>query len=125
MPSRTSVSASASPSPPPEAPIASTPGLRAAALQKLFTNALTATLKVNSYDNFSTCFPTPARHCPGALEGVWRQLNAKLEEGCLREFDAVLQERGVVEGLNEWDARIEDARRRLRRGVEGEGPGRP
>jgi kinetochore protein NNF1 len=121
MPSRTS----ASPSPPPQRPVASTPGVRAAALQKIFATALAATLKANSYANFSACFPTPAQHCPSALEGVWRQLNTKLEEGCTREFEAILQERNVVEGLNEWDSRIEDARRRLNRGIDGEEPARP
>ena len=121
MPSRTS----ASPSPPPQVPVAATPGLRAAALHKIFTNALTSTLKANSYSNFSACFPTPAQHCPSALEGVWKQLNTKLEEGCTREFETILQERNVVEGLNEWDSRIDDARRRLNRGVDGEQPGRP
>ena len=121
MPSRTS----ASPSPPPQRPVASTPGVRAAALQKIFATALASTLKANSYANFSACFPTPAQHCPSALEGVWKQLNTKLEEGCTREFEAILQERNVVEGLNEWDSRIEDARRRLNRGIDGEGPARP
>lgn len=121
MPSRNS----ASPSPPPQAPVASTPGLRAAALQKIFASALTSTLKANSYANFSACFPTPAQHCPSALEGVWKQLNTKLEEGCAREFEAILQERNVVEGLNEWDARVEEARRQMNRGVDGQQPERP
>jgi kinetochore protein NNF1 len=101
------------------------PGVRATALQKIFTTALASTLKANSYANFSACFPTPAQHCPAALEGVWKQLNTKLEEGCTREFDAILHERNVVEGLNEWDSRIEDARRRLNRGVDGEQRARP
>ena|SRR2546421_9279746 len=121
MPSR----ASASPSPPPQAPVPSAPGVRAGALQKIFATALTSTLKANSYENFSACFPTPARHCPSALEGVWRQLNTKLEEGCTREFEAILQERHVIEGLNEWDSRLADARRRLDRSVDGEQHARP
>lgn len=52
-------------------------------------------------------------------------MNTKLEEGCTREFEAILQERHVVEGLNEWDGRLADARRRLNRGVAGEQPARP
>jgi len=121
MPSRTSPS----PSPPPAAPTALTPGVRAAALQDIFTKALTATLKANSYANFSACFPTPARHCPNALEGVWRQLNTKLEEGCKREFEAICKEKNVVEGLNEWDRRMEEAIRARDRAVEGERPEKP
>lgn len=116
MPSRTSPS----PSPPPSLPIASTPGPRFLALQKIFTQALTSTLKTNSYANFSQCFPTPAQHCPSALEGVWKQLNAKLEEGCIKQFEAIVLERKVIEGLNGWDAAVEEAKTRIARGVEGE-----
>lgn len=116
MPSRTE----ASPSPPPSAPVLTEPGPRATALQKVFSTALAATLKSNSYTNFSACFPTPAQHCAPALEGVWKQLNAKLEEGCTKEFEDISKERGVVKGLNEWDGAIERARVRRDRGVEGE-----
>ena len=115
---------SVSPSPPPEAPTATTPGLRAARLQKVFSGALSSSIKSNSYANFSACFPTPAKYCPTALEGVWRQLNARLEEECTRDFEKILDERSVVDGLNQWDALIEDARRRKDRST-GEGPGRP
>ena len=116
---------SASPSPPPQAPIAGVPGPRAAALQKVFMGALSSSLKANSYGNFSTCFPTPAKYCPTALEGVWKQLNTRLEEECSKDFEKILEERSVIEGLNQWDALIEDARRRKNRAVEGESPGRP
>ncbi|KAK5467606.1 hypothetical protein LTS15_000579 [Exophiala xenobiotica] len=117
--------ASASPSPPPETPVASAPGPRAAALQKVFAGALSSSIKANSYANFSSCFPTPARYCPTALEGVWKQLNTRLEEECTRDFDKILQERHVVEGLNQWDTMIDEARRRKNRAVEGEMPARP
>ena len=110
----------ASPSPPPSAPVLTEPGPRAAALHKVFNNALTATLKSNSYANFSACFPTPAQHCAPALEGVWKQLNAKLEEGCTKEFEDIVKERGVIRELNEWDSAIESARVRKDRGVQGE-----
>lgn len=111
---------SPSPSPPPSLPAASAPGPRFIALQKIFNHALTSTLKTNSYANFSKCFPTPARHCPSALEGVWKQLNAKLEEGCVKEFEAIISERKVIEGLNGWDTAVEEAKRRVARGIEGE-----
>ncbi|KIW92011.1 uncharacterized protein Z519_06993 [Cladophialophora bantiana CBS 173.52] len=117
--------ASASPSPAPEAPVASSPGPRAAALQKVFAGALSSSLKANSYANFSSCFPTPAKYCPTALEGVWRQLNTRLEEECMRDFEKILEERQVISGLNQWDSMIDEARRRKNRGVEGEMPARP
>lgn len=113
-------SKSPSPSPPPSLPAASAPGPRFIALQKIFNHALTSTLKTNSYANFSKCFPTPAQHCPTALEGVWKQLNAKLEEGCIKEFEAIVSERKVIEGLNGWDTAVEEAKRRVARGIEGE-----
>lgn len=116
----------ASPSPPPPAPIAATPGPRATALQKVFNDALSHTLRANSYANFSACFPTPARQCPQSLEHVWRQLNGKLEESARAEFEDILRERNVVESLNEWDRVVEEARARRERGSksggeEGEG----
>lgn len=117
--------ASASPSPPPQVPIVSAPGPRAAALQKVFEGALSSSIKANSYVNFSSCFPTPAKYCPTALEGVWKQLNTRLEEECARDFEKILEERQVVEGLNQWDNMIEEARRRKHRAVEGEMPERP
>lgn len=116
---------SASPSPPPEAPVASTPGPRAAALQKVFAGALSSSIRANSYANFSSCFPTPAKYCPTALEGVWRQLNTRLEEECIRDFDKIMEERQVVEGLNQWDSMIEDARKRKHRAIDGDTPERP
>ncbi|EXJ78272.1 hypothetical protein A1O3_09433 [Capronia epimyces CBS 606.96] len=121
MPARVS----ASPSPAPEVPVAAAPGPRAAALHKVFAGALSSSIKANSYANFSSCFPTPAKYCPTALEGVWRQLNARLEEECTRDFEKILEERHVIEGLNQWDILIEDARRRKNRAVEGDMPDRP
>lgn len=108
----------ASPSPPPPAPVAITPGPRASRLQKVFSEALLRTLRANSYANFSSCFPTPAKHVPHSLESVWRQLNAKLEESAKAEFDDVLKERGVVGGLNEFDRLIGEARHRRGNGEE-------
>ncbi|EXJ88397.1 hypothetical protein A1O1_05327 [Capronia coronata CBS 617.96] len=116
---------SASPSPAPEAPVAAAPGPRAAALQKVFAGALSSSIRANSYANFSSCFPTPAKYCPTALEGVWKQLNARLEEECTRDFEKILEERHVIEGLNQWDSMIEEARRRKNRAVDGEMPARP
>jgi kinetochore protein NNF1 len=115
---------SASPSPPPQAPVAATPGPRAVALQKVFAGALSSSIKANSYANFSSCFPTPAKYCPTAMEGVWKQLNTRLEEECTRDFEKILEERQIVEGLNQWDNMIEEARRRKHRAVEGEEPAR-
>jgi kinetochore protein NNF1 len=116
MPSRTS----ASPSPPPSAPTQSIiqPGPRAAALKKIYTSALTSTLKSNSYENFSSCFPTPAKYCPTALEGVYRQLNTRLEAECTKEFEKILEERNVIEGLNHWDDILDQARQRRDRAVD-------
>ena len=99
-----------SPSPPPSAPIPQTPGLRASRLQQVFSETLSRTLRANSYDNFSACFPTPANRVPHSLESVWRQLSAKLEESAKAEFEGVVRERDVVRGLNELDRLVGEAR---------------
>lgn len=109
-----------SPSPPPSAPIPLTPGLRASRLHQVFTESLSRTLRANSYENFSACFPTPAQHVPASLESVWRQLNAKLEESAKAEFDGVIRERDVVRGLNELDRLVGEARFRKENGDGGE-----
>ncbi|KAK2794780.1 hypothetical protein FQN52_007550 [Onygenales sp. PD_12] len=110
---------SQSPSPPPPAPIPLTPGPRASRLHQVFTSALHRTLRANSYENFSACFPTPARHVPASLEALWRQLNAKLEASAREEFEEVLGERGVVGGLNELDRLVGEARVRKEAGEGG------
>ena len=121
MPARTT---DLSPSPPPRAPIAVTPGPRATALQKVFSDALSHTVRANSYHNFSACFPTPAKHCPQSLEHVWKQLNTKLEESARAEFDDILREKAVVESLNEWDRVVEEAKvRKDKNGAGGAGAG--
>ncbi|KAK2864997.1 hypothetical protein FQN49_004005 [Arthroderma sp. PD_2] len=106
----------ASPSPPPAAPVPLTPGPRASRLQQVFSQALLHTIRTNSYANFSSCFPTPAKHVPRSLESVWRQLNAKLEESAKAEFDDILHERGVVRGLNELDRLVGEAKHRRENG---------
>jgi len=73
---------------------------------------LARTLRANSYQNFASCFPTPARHVPASLESVWRQLNAKLEESAKAEFTEILTEREAVQHLNELDRLIGEARAR-------------
>lgn len=104
------------PSPPPPAPVPLTPGPRASRLQQIFSEALTRTLRANSYANFSACFPTPASRVPHSLESVWRQLNAKLEESARAEFDDVVRERDVVRRLNELDRLVGEARLRKENG---------
>ncbi|KAJ5470791.1 hypothetical protein N7530_008148 [Penicillium desertorum] len=88
----------------------------------LVTWALARTLRANSYANFAGCFPTPARHVPASLEGVWRQLNAKLEANAKAEFDDIITERDAVAHLNELDRLVGDARaRKEREGENAEG----
>lgn len=102
----------ASPSPPPPAPVPLTPGPRASRLQQVFEQALARTLRANSYSNFASCFPTPAKHVPASLESVWRQLNAKLEESAKAEFEDIVLERDAVRQLNELDRLVGEARYR-------------
>ncbi|KAJ5149059.1 hypothetical protein N7448_000637 [Penicillium atrosanguineum] len=109
----------ASSAPPPPAPESEVPGPRASRLIQVFDQALARTLRANSYANFASCFPTPARHVPASLENVWRQLNAKLEESAKTEFEEIVEERQAVQHLNELDLLVGDAR--ARREAEGDG----
>lgn len=93
-------------------PESQVPGPRASRLQQVFGQALARTLRANSYANFSSCFPTPARHVPASLESVWRQLNAKLEESANAEFEEIIAEREAVKHLNELDRLVGEARTR-------------
>ncbi len=104
-----------SPSPPPQPPIAQTPGPRVTRLQEIYSQALARTLRSNSYANFASCFPTPAKHVPASLESVWRQLNAKLEESAKAEFDDILVERDAISQLNELDRLVGEAKARRQR----------
>ena len=99
--------------------VAPTPGPRATQFQKIYSEALLHTIRTNSYANFAACFPTPAHHVPRSLESVWRQLNAKLEESARAEFADILKEREVIEGLNELDRLVGEAKTRKENG-EGE-----
>lgn len=103
---------------PPPGPESQTPGPRASRLIQVFDQALARTLRANSYANFASCFPTPARHVPASLESVWRQLNAKLEESAKSEFEEIITERRAIEHLNELDRLVGDAR--TRRDSEGD-----
>jgi kinetochore protein NNF1 len=112
--------ASAPPSPAPESEV---PGPRASRLIQVFDQALARTLRANSYANFASCFPTPARHVPASLENVWRQLNAKLEESAKAEFEEIVAERQAVQHLNELDRLVGDARARRETEGDGQAPG--
>lgn len=120
----TSQPPAASTSPPPPAPESQTPGPRASRLIQVFDQALARTLRANSYPNFASCFPTPARHVPASLESVWRQLNAKLEESAKSEFEEIIAERRAVQHLNELDRLVGDARGRRESEGEGQRPER-
>lgn len=115
------LTSSHSPSPPPRPPLPSTPGPRATALQKLYSEATTHLIKTLSYANFSSCFPTPSHHVPASLALLHSQFTSKLQTSMLQEFDAILSDRNVVTSLNELDALIEDARKRRGQGGAGEG----
>ncbi|KAJ5562383.1 hypothetical protein N7535_003164 [Penicillium sp. DV-2018c] len=109
------------PSPPgPARTTPPTPGPRASRLNQVFDQALARTLRANSYANFASCFPTPARHVPASLESVWRQLNAKLEANAKAEFEDIIAERDAVAQLNELDRLVGDARARREREEKGE-----
>lgn len=112
-----------SPSPPPQPPVAQTPGVRAALFQKLFADTLNHTIQTCSYSKFSACFPTPAKHASQTLNSIWQQIMTKVEASAKKEFDDIMVERDVIAGLNELERLVSEAKGRKERGVEaGEPP---
>ncbi|KAI4260098.1 MAG: hypothetical protein LQ352_000477 [Teloschistes flavicans] len=107
-----------SPSPPPQPPIAQTPGIRAATFQNLFADALQKTIRTCSYSKFSSCFPTPSKYAPQTLTSIWQQIRTKVEASAKKEFEEILVERDVVAGLNELERLVGEAKSRKERGVE-------
>ena len=107
-----------SPSPVAAPPIASAPGPRAAALQKLYGDAIAHLLKTCDYPRFAQCFPTPAKEIPQSLKGLHEQFNEKLGTQLRTNFDDIVRERNVVGSLNELDRLVDDAKRRKARAAE-------
>lgn len=106
----------------PPAPIPLTPGPLATRLRSVYSNALSHTIRTCSYENFSSCFPTPAAKTPRVLRAVWEQIVGKIESKAGEEFEGILAERDVVKGLNELEALLGSAkaRRETSEGDEGE-----
>lgn len=111
-----------SPSPPPQPPVAQTPGPRAAQFHKLFGDALNHTIRTCSYSKFSACFPTPAKYASQTLNSIWQQITTKVEASAKKEFDDIMVERDVVAGLNELERLVTEAKSRKDRGVEAGEP---
>ncbi|KAI5249082.1 MIND kinetochore complex component Nnf1 [Aureobasidium subglaciale] len=103
---------SRSPSPVQAPPVQQTPGPRAAALQKLYSDAIKHTLRACSYSNFASSFPTPASHAPDAMKRLHSDFVEKLDRSCKLNFDHILRDRQVVASLNDLDRLVGDARRR-------------
>ncbi|THX97542.1 MIND kinetochore complex component Nnf1 [Aureobasidium pullulans] len=103
---------SRSPSPAQAPPVQQTPGPRAAALQKLYSDAVSHTLRTCSYSNFASSFPTPASHAPDAMKRLHTDFVEKLDRTCKLNFDQILRDRQVVASLNDLDRLVEDARKR-------------
>jgi kinetochore protein NNF1 len=113
-----------SPSPAPPPPVATAPGPRATALQKLYSDAIAHVLKTCSYNNFASCFPTPAKEVPDSIRHLHEQFTERLGAVMRMNFEQILSERNVVPSLNELDALIEDAKKRKAK-AEGEANGQP
>ncbi|KAL1311127.1 hypothetical protein AAFC00_001330 [Neodothiora populina] len=103
---------SRSPSPVVAPPVASAPGPRAAALLKLYSEAIAHTIKTCSYNNFASCFPTPAKHAEGPMKILHAEFTQSLHERCKEQFDVTLRTRNVVASLNDLDRLVDEARKR-------------
>lgn len=103
-------------------PTPSAPGERAQRLQAVFDSALKHTLKPCTYDNFASCFPTPASREPQALREFHGTFVSRLDGQCRLEFEQLLAERGAVRALNRLDDLLAEAERRRNGAVGGEEP---
>lgn len=63
-------------------------GVRASQLRKVFNTALERSVKTCTYENFSKCFPTPAKRAPEVLQDAWRQM-CGFWEGSAKVFMAL------------------------------------
>ncbi|KAG9241592.1 Nnf1-domain-containing protein [Calycina marina] len=104
-----------SPSPPPEAPTALTPGARASAIQTLYASALDNTLRSISYSSFAACFPSIAAAAPESLRSVHKDFLQRLGDFASHEFHTILEERNVVIQLNKLEDLIAAAKIRKSR----------
>ncbi|KAK8200940.1 hypothetical protein M8818_006259 [Zalaria obscura] len=111
-------SQSRSPSPAAPPPVAATPGPRAAALQKLYSDALSHTLKTCNYANFASCFPTPAKNAEEDLQVFHSQFVERLDSQCREQFEMILRERNVIPALNDLDRLVDEARKRRAKAME-------
>ena len=119
----TTIDRSSSPAPTP--PQTLTPGPYATALNSVFTSALTHVVHTCSYANFSACFPTSAKYAENVLQVVWKQIVGGIEEKSKREFEEILVEKDVVNGLNELERLVGTAKARRDAGGKGLLPAEP
>ncbi|MCJ1438338.1 hypothetical protein MMC27_007726 [Xylographa pallens] len=123
MPPTTTTTTPPPPPPSPPPPTALTPGYLATRLSTLYASTLAHTLRACSYANFAACFPTPAARRPPVLHGLWLQVVGKIEAKAREEFEGILDERDVVEGLNRLEGVVEGGRGRRERERGGWGKG--
>lgn len=121
----TATTTARSPSPAPAPPLQQTPGPRATALNDVFTSALTHVIHTCSYTNFSACFPTSAKYADNVLQVVWKQIVGGIEEKSKREFEEILVEKDVINGLNELERLVGTAKARRDGGGDGGVPPEP
>ncbi|QIW97222.1 hypothetical protein AMS68_002740 [Peltaster fructicola] len=98
--------------------VTATPGPRAAALQRLYSDATTHVLKTCSYKSFASCFPSPAHARPDILKDLHKQFTTDLGRQMRLNFDVILQDSDVVQRLNELDYLIDDAKRKRAKAIE-------
>ncbi|KAK2592895.1 hypothetical protein QQS21_009390 [Conoideocrella luteorostrata] len=92
---------------------ATAPGPRATRLQEIYSESLTRTLNKLSYENIAPCYPTISRRAEPVLRQVQSQMVQKLREKSEKEFQGILEARGVVDKLNALEGVIGQAQLRM------------
>ncbi|KAF8422393.1 Nnf1-domain-containing protein [Tirmania nivea] len=88
------------------------PGIRARAFREVLKRALNQTLKGCTQENIGQCFPTAAKHRPGLIKDVHKQLVGQYEKLATASFESVLARYDTIRKLNELDVLIDEARAR-------------
>ncbi|KAL3425227.1 mind kinetochore complex component [Phlyctema vagabunda] len=112
----------ASPSPPPQAPTAMTPGHRATSFLVTLDKTLAHTVKAITYDHFAACFPNIARNAPETLKWMHGNMQQLLLERSKSDFETIVQDRNVVANLNSLEDLIGAAQRRKARSADDDTP---
>ncbi|GBC05070.1 hypothetical protein RclHR1_06000004 [Rhizophagus clarus] len=85
---------------------------RSKKVKQMLENCLGETLNNFSYEKVAQCYPTLAKEQPERLKQALSQVKDFLKTNTEEEFEAILEQRNILEKLNELDDIIAKAKKR-------------